>query len=362
MSTTTQTTAHATRHTAQETPGQLKQRWLALLEQNNHLRARNAATQLGVSEGELLAARLGEGVIRLRNDYKALLESLVRVGPVMTITRNDHAVNEKIGYYDNVQLKPHGGGTFDYNINLRIFFNNWAHMFAVVENGRHSIQIFDRDGTSTHKIYRTDDSDPSAWDALILQFQAGDQTPGMRVEPATQPYVPQPREQVDVGALCQQWRGIDDLHQFWFMLRDHKLTRLDALKLAEPDLARQVPLNAWKDVLHHAADTGMPIMAFTRSPGVSQIHTGPIHKLLEKDGWFNVLDPTFNLHLRMEAVSEVWVVYRPTNTGGQTSLELYHKNGELISHFFGAVNLQAPEPRRWRELLASLPGVQDIAA
>lgn len=352
----------STNQTNIETPSLIKQRWLDLLTQTPYLRARNAAAQLGISEGELVASRLGDGVIRLRNAYKELLKSLVRIGPVMTITRNNYAVNEKIGYYSNVQLKPHGGGTFDYNINLRIFFNNWAHVFSVVENGRHSIQIFDRDGTSVHKINRTEDSDPSAWDALILKFHAIDQSLGIKVEHPLQPYVPVPREQVSSKSLCEQWRAITDLHQFWFMLRDHRLTRLDALKLADADLARQVSVDAWKYVLHQVNQIGLPIMAFTRSPGVAQIHTGPIHKIVEKDGWFNVLDPTFNLHLRAEAVSEVWVVYRPTNTGGQTSLELYHENGDLISHFFGAVNLEAPEARRWRDLLATLPGLERAAA
>ncbi|MDN5863418.1 MAG: hypothetical protein L0H19_08210, partial [Salinisphaera sp.] len=50
-----------------------------------------------------------------------------------------------------------------------------------------------------------------------------------------------------------------------------------------------------------------------------------------------------------------WVVYRPTVTGGQTSLELYHEDGTLVSHLFGAVHLQAPELRGWRSLLADIP-------
>jgi len=338
-----------------ESPADLRQRWSELLAAEPRLRARNAAARLNVSEGELLAARCGKEVIRLRPDYQPLLKALVQVGQVLTITRNEYAVHEKRGYYSNLQLKEHGGGAFDHNINLRIFFHNWGPVFAVSENGRDSLQIFDRDGTSVHKIYRTDNGDADAWHRLVERFRDADQTPGMTVAAPHQPYLPQDPQQADAKALCRQWRDITDLHQFWFMLRDHKLRRIDALRLADVDLARPLAVDAWRSVFHQVADNGLPIMVFTRSPGVAQIHTGPIHKLLEQDGWFNVLDPTFNLHLRADAVHEVWEVYRPTDTGGQTSLELYDKNGELVSHLFGAVNMEAPELRGWRSLLASLP-------
>lgn len=335
---------------------ELLARWHALLGTEPRLRARNAAAQLDVAEGELVAARCGgDGVTRLQDDYKALLESLVTLGEVLVITRNDYAVHEKRGYYSNLQLKEHGGGAFDYNINLRIFFRNWAHAFAVREDNRLSLQIFDADGTSVHKIYRTDNSDPDAWERLIARFRAADQAPELIPAEPNQPYVPASPERVDAEALCRQWREITDIHHFWFILREHKLRRIDALRLADRDLARPVAADAWRPLLQHAAQTGLPVMIFTRSPGVAQIHTGPIHKLVEKNGWFNVLDPTFNLHLRSEAVHEAWVVYKPTASGGQTSLELYHENGQLISHVFGAVNLQAPELRTWRQLLADIP-------
>lgn len=119
--------------TVEPQASELLARWRALLAEEPGVRARNAAARLGVSEGELVAARCGDGVTRMRNDHQALLESLVQIGELLTITRNDHAVHEKRGYYSNLQLKEHGGGAFDHNINLRIYFNNWAHVFAVTQ-------------------------------------------------------------------------------------------------------------------------------------------------------------------------------------------------------------------------------------
>lgn len=332
--------------------------WQALQKRQPRLRARNAAAQLGVSEGELTAARIGADVQRLRADFPTLLARLIKVGEVLTITRNDNAVHEKRGYYSNLQLSDWGGGVFDANINLRIFFNNWGEVFAVNDHGRQSLQVFDVDGTACHKIYATDNSDMTAWDLLVADFSASDQTPAMQPRPVHSPYEPQPRSQADAAALCRQWRELTDIHHFWFMLREHRLTRLDALKLATPDLARPVAQDAWRDVLEKVASSGLAIMAFTRSPGVAQIHSGPIQRLLEKDGWFNILDPTFNLHLYVAAVHEVWVVFHPNDSGGQTSLELYDAAGKLVCHFFGAVNLEAPELRGWRRLLADLPTLE----
>ncbi len=345
--------------TSNKNPVDLLQQWHALQQSEPGLRARNAAARLSVSEGALVAVRCGGDAVRLEPRYQELLQSLVRVGQVLVITRNDFAVSEKRGYYSHLQLKEHGGGAFDYNINLRYFFRHWAHAFAVVDEDargvRKSLQFFDRDGTSVHKIYQTDNGDPAAWGRLVKQFRAVDQTPGFVPEAPTDVYIPQRPENVDAQALCKQWRAITDLHEFWPMLRDHKLRRIDALRLAEPDLARPVAADAWRTVLQQASQSGLQIMVFTASPGVAQIHTGPIHKLVERDGWFNVLDPTFNLHMRTDAVSESWVVYRPTASGGQTSLELYHENGQLVSHIFGAVNLEAPELHHWRQMLADLP-------
>lgn len=342
-----------------ESSSNLVQRWRDLQASEPGIYARNAAARLGVSEGQLVAARCGGDVVRLTPNFKELLQSLTRVGQVLTITRNDYAVNEKRGYYSNLQLGEFIGGAFDHNINLRYFFKHWAHGFAVTDNGAHgqrkSLQFFDSDGTAVHKIYQTDNGDPEAWEELVAKFRADDQSTGFTVVEASQAYVPGPVGQADAKALCKQWRAITDIHQFWPMLRDHKLRRIDALRLADEDLARPVAADAWRTVLQQASETGLPVMIFTGSPGVAQIHTGPIHKLVEQNGWFNVLDPTFNLHMRTEAVSEAWVVYRPTNSGGQTSLELYHESGALISHVFGAVNLGAPELRGWRKLLASLP-------
>ena len=64
----------------------LARRWQELREKNEKLRIRNAAEQLGVSEAELLATRVGNGVTRLNNDFKKLFTEVEGLGSVMALT------------------------------------------------------------------------------------------------------------------------------------------------------------------------------------------------------------------------------------------------------------------------------------
>jgi len=48
----------------------LKEKWEALKAENPHVRIRNAAAQLGVSEAELLATGVGEGVTVLKPEFQ----------------------------------------------------------------------------------------------------------------------------------------------------------------------------------------------------------------------------------------------------------------------------------------------------
>ena len=57
-------------------PVQLRDAWAELHRREPELRARDLAERLGVSEGELLASRCGEGVTRLEGPWPALLQAL----------------------------------------------------------------------------------------------------------------------------------------------------------------------------------------------------------------------------------------------------------------------------------------------
>ncbi len=131
------------------------------------LRAREAADRLGVSEGELLAARVGDGVTRLATAPRDLVAALPDLGRVMVLTRNETAVHERKGVFDNIQTGGHVGLVLNGSIDLRLFFKHWRHLFAVeetVRSGRRtSLQVFDGAGVAVHKIYLLEESDRAAF-------------------------------------------------------------------------------------------------------------------------------------------------------------------------------------------------------
>ncbi len=95
-------------------------------------------------------------------------------------------------------------------------------------------------------------------------------------------------------------------------------------------------------------------MVFVSNPGVIQIHSGLVSNITVTQGWLNVLDPDFNLHLRQDQIASAWVVRKPTADGVVTSLELFDHTGELILMLFGQRKPGIPENIQWRALLDGL--------
>ena len=94
-------------------------------------------------------------------------------------------------------------------------------------------------------------------------------------------------------------------------------------------------------------------MSFVGNRGCIQIHTGPVKRLVEAHGWFNILDPAFNMHLRDQGVARAFSVRKPTDDGVVTSIELYDPAGDLTVSFFGKRKPGIPEQLPWRALAES---------
>jgi putative hemin transport protein len=348
-------------------PAEIRAAAAAFRAANPKARARNVADGIGVSEAELLASRLGqpgERVLRLRPDFPALLMELEALGPLMALTRNHACVHEKTGVYDGGDINEEGtmGLFLDDPIDLRLFLGAWHLGFFVEEGGaksrpgRMAFQFFNRDGEAVHKVYAVDETDREAMQALAQRYAHDDQSDAQPVEPVEQDEET-PDEEIDVEAFIEGWRALQDTHDFFPLLREHGVARHQALRLAQreaPDLARPVGTDAHRRVLEAVAESGLPIMVFVGSRGCVQIHTGPVHRLVETGPWYNVLDPGFNLHLNETAIAETYVVTKPTEDGPVTSLEVLDADGMLIVQFFGKRKPGIPELADWRALLATM--------
>jgi putative hemin transport protein len=325
------------------------------------LRQREAAQALGVSEGELVAAYVGERAVRLQPRFPELFEQIPQLGAVMALTRNEAAVHEKDGVYEQMSHDANAGIALGAAIDLRIFYSRWASGFAVREQGARgelrSLQFYDAQGQAVHKVYLRPHSDHAAYDALVARWADADQTPGLAVTPAPAPTSPQPDSAIDADGLRAAWAAMTDTHQFHGMLRRFGAARTQALRLADPQFVRAVGNDALAQVLELAAREGLSIMVFVGNPGMIQIHTGPVHTVKAMGPWINVLDPGFNLHLRTDLVAQTFVVRKPTADGIVTSLELFDANGDNIAMLFGARKPGQPELAGWRALVAQLADV-----
>lgn len=331
----------------------LHDRYQSLLQQEAHLRARDAAAKLGVSEAELVEAL--PGAVRLRPEWAEIIADIPTLGEVLALTRNESAVHEKRGAYP--APSGHGGSVLVHskNIDLRIFLAGWAVGFAVRDTNRkgeerRSLQFFDAAGDATHKVWLEEKSNVEAFEKMVEKFSAGASEEHFVPQPIVDPEDPADAD-VDVEGLRAAWGELKDTHQFFWMLKKFKVGRLQALRLADGSFTRKVPTELLRSVFTTASQDVTPIMVFVGSRGVIQIHSGPIERFSPKNEWLNIFDPEFGLHLREDHVAQAFVVRKPTIDGDVTSLEVFDKDGREIALVFGDRKPGLPEAESWRDCL-----------
>ncbi|TZF85959.1 hemin-degrading factor (plasmid) [Pedobacter sp. BS3] len=332
----------------------LKEQWDKLKAEQPKLRIREAAKQLHVTEAGLVNTGVGEYNIRLNSQFQELLKEVNTLGKVLALTRNDYCVHERKGVYKKASFNGHIGLVVTPDIDLRLFMDQWQFGFAVNENNRRSLQFFDQHGEAVHKIYLTEESDESAYHLLVAKYRAEEQLQELLIAPAREAVDETPDEEINVEGFRDAWRALQDTHHFFGMLRKYGVTRTQALRLAPDDYAKPLEVDVLKKTLQTAAGTQQEIMVFVGNPGCIQIHTGPVQKLLETGPWFNVLDPDFNLHLRLDGVASAWLVKKPTSEGLVHSIEAFDEAGNIVIQYFGKRKPGIPESEGWRALLKNL--------
>lgn len=338
----------------------LKEAYEQLKSNEPNLRIREYAKRLNATEAELVALGIGTTAVRLRPEFISMFENLENLGYVMALSRNDQVVHERKGVYQNFSTSPHASLFVGKDIDLRIFPSVWSTAFAVTEGGdkpRYSIQFFTTDGVATHKVYLVEKkSNFDAYHAFVEKFKDENQSSDLEIG------APLPLEseeisdsEIDIKAFQESWLSMKDTHEFFGLLKKHKLTRTQALRLApSEEQAKQIDNKALRRALELAAKDQVSIMVFVGNAGMIQIHTGEVKNIVEHGPWINVLDPEFNLHVMEPAIAQSWIVRKPTTDGIVTSLELFNENKELICTLFGARKPGIPELESWRKLVEQL--------
>ncbi len=339
-----------------ETTLSLKDAFEQLKESEPKLRIREYAKRLNASEAELVALGVGTTAVRLRPEFTAILGEIETLGFVMALTRNDEVVHERKGIYEHFSTTPHASLFVGKDIDLRIFPASWKYAFAVTEGDRRSLQFFTTDGVATHKIYLEAKSNLDAYEALVAKYADEHQSSELEIGdllPLESPELPD--SEIDVQSFREGWINLKDTHEFFGLMKKHRLTRTQALRLAPDETYAKLTDNkALRRALEAAAKDQVSIMVFVGNAGMIQIHTGEVNNIVEHGPWINVLDPMFNLHAKEDAITQSWIVRKPTEDGIVTSLELFNAKNELVCTLFGARKPGVPELESWRTLIAQL--------
>ncbi|MGS4944112.1 hemin-degrading factor [Meridianimarinicoccus sp. RP-17] len=322
------------------------------------MRPRDLADSLGVAEAQLLAAQVGRGVTRISADPDRLVPRLGDLGTVMALTRNDHVVHEKVGDYANYHPGDHAAMVLNGAIDLRIFSRHWVHAFAV-ETGsgdslRRSVQVFDAAGMAVHKVFLRAGSDAGAWTNLAADLATDAQDDRLALAPIAATETPR-GDPERAETLRAEWAKMTDTHQFLRLVSKLKMNRLGAYRLAGAPRAVPLAATAVDDLLTTIAGSGVPVMVFVGNAGCIQIHSGPIDTLKPMGPWQNIMDPGFNLHLRRDRVTEVWLVEKPTRRGPALSVEAFAADGGLILQVFGVRKDDADHVPAFRAITDGLP-------
>ncbi len=334
------------------------QQFLALKEHEPQLRQKDAADRLNIGEGVLLC---DAPAVRYLDHPLAVLSQLQTLGPLQCTVRNDIAVHEKVGMYENLKINEKFAIAVNVGgIDVRLFSSRWhaALAYALQAHGKtmYSIQFFDEEGIAIQKVYLQDEAYLDAWQALVSQHETTTR-PEFKAKtnkPEHSPTVLSPAQLADFHA---SWHEISDIHHFNGMIQKYHLSRIEAFEYAPAGFAHCLEKEAIEPVLQQVRNEGISMMIFVGNRGAVQIQTGKIHHVKRMHGWLNILDHEqtgFVLHVNDLAISEVWVVFRPTKDGIVSCIEAFDEQGDIVLTLFGERQEGQPEQSAWRHVLTQI--------
>lgn len=325
-------------------------------------RQRDIAKSLSITEAQLIDEQLGLKSLRLTTHFADLLKDLVGLGYIMNLTRNDFAVHERMGAYQNINIHGKMGLVIadDKKIDLRWFLSQWHSVYAVHEelskSDRYSLQFFDRSGIAVQKIFLQKTSNIDHYQYIVQHYLHERQYLPVEyvVEEIAERNGDVSASIVNTQALRSDWEAMTDVHQFVKLLRNHDVNRQQAFREIGSDYAEEFSPSDLQRILLSAAESSLPIMCFVGNVGCIQIFSGAINKVKAMGAWLNILDQEFNLHLMESGIAEAWLVRKPTALGIITSLEFYSDDGQQIVQFFGQRHEQKKENPLWTKLAESV--------
>ncbi|TMN71941.1 hemin-degrading factor [Pseudoalteromonas sp. S1727] len=342
-----------------------------LLMQEPTIRAVDAAKQLQITEAQLIAAQVGDGVTQLNITHlEGILKGFKKLQHVMALTRSAHIVSEISGCYEKIYCSERNGIKTAIAINpggidLRLFISKWHSAFAVQTNPKYSsIQFFDQHGTAVHKVFTTEQTDMAAFEQLVTRYKSAKQSTELAIlapEITVNEYKPLP--EIDIQGFREGWKNLQDVHQFPALLTKFAVSRTQGLEIAGKQWAQEVSPDCLTEVFETVRDQQSELMIFVNNHGAVQIYSGKLQHLKQVGKWYNVLDNGFNLHLLTDQFSRAFVVKKPTDSGATEvhSIEFFDSHGNTTMTLFGRRTEGKVQSRQWVALCNRLRE-QEIAA
>lgn len=247
----------------------------------------------------------GEIRAALGRNWAAMLADLRRVGPLLAITRNSHAV---IGR-EQTCFDADSAGDFDFE------FGFWSHARAVHQqsNGRNgfAVEWFDANHEIHHKTCLMPQANLSAFAEWVNRHQAGSAAPPLRSADLPRPVDHLTRELADAQLIH---RGCVD-----FLLRE-AIARNQALRVI---------------VGNDASVQG---------------HTFTPRSLRYSDQWCFVQGERIGIHLRTQNLAEVLLLATDFSEGRFAALKLYDPEARLVAAIHPPAEANA---RDWNDFILS---------
>ncbi|MCZ2203827.1 ChuX/HutX family heme-like substrate-binding protein [Bartonella sp. A05] len=337
---------------------------LRLREEKKEMRNRDFAASIGISEAEFIAAYCSIGKAkRLQANVTALLENAPKVGEVMALTRNEGAVHEKTGHFENIIYDQHVPLTLG-EIDLRIFPKQWKFGFeyemTVLGKSMKSLQFFDQHGVAIFKIFSQDATNMNEWNILVEKLLNDDQSSVLDVLPSLAP-IQNDAMEVDFRELRDRLQKTSNMSQLRAIFSEFKVRQHDVAKHIANEFTDELQRESVDVMLNKVLQQDIPITCIVGNKGCIQKFAGKVESVKSMGPWINILNQKFHLHLLVSEIDKVQRVRKPTHDNYISALEAFDRNGEMVIQFFSMQQKNEREREDWRSLLDNLPLYQETA-
>lgn len=334
--------------------------WKAALGNDAQKPPADIAAAMNITEAELMAARVGFGVVRLRPEWNALLAALPGLRQVRAVTANSCAVLETTGAYPALpQMASYFAMAGD-GIDLRLSLPYWDSAFAVVERNSspgktiRSICCYGKNGALIHTILLTSESSISGFEELVEHFIHPYQSRTQMTEPGFGSAPTVPPEAVNKDLLLERWGAMNDTREFFSLLREFSLSRQGAFQLGESRFTRRLAPELLYGLLNSFAQRKIPVLLLVGHSACVQVYRGLLKSAGESENEVTVRAAKIRGRFHKAALTTAWLVDKPTSKGIVRSLELFDSASHPVASVMAMAAEGALSPSQWEALLFPL--------